>query len=336
MSGKSFTYTPTPFTTSYQEEVQRIVKELWDNDKNFFLLNGKQWLDQKTLQGHDGEFGINIFYDGKTIEAFINNEEKDRKEKVLNLKMNIGISNFEKFSLNMTTSNMVFDALISSLIYYFQDIVKLHIKIIEIYKSNLSMATKKYLCLAIIKKIDECIEDNSPKHNFMYPLNIIQDLQHVSEVYSWIDSFTIELALDAYREIRYYYEWLEKHKIEEKRFRDKISNIATNIKELRILTNAKPPFKEKLPRHPQDIIHELVSIYWDFYGREKKINDDGIQAIIKIISNYQRMPKKSIQRKIIEKHQQDIGQKFLEAKNNGATQEELTELLIKLNFEKKD
>jgi len=331
-------YNKVPFFTPFQEEAQSIIKELWAEQEGFLVNCGKLWLNEPNIK-IDNKIPTLLLYSrvGKSIDKSLIYEGED--ENYINNGFNIEIINFENYSpyetrkINILGTENEDHKSISLLVIMdmlwdnFLTISNLHEKIIKIYKSDLDKKTKKYCIVSIIDEIDTYIEENNYELCFKYSMEIIKDLNDLYLYHEWIkDSFIIRLALEAYQKITYYYKWLEKHKIEEKRFREKISTIIGMRKEYRILTSARPPFHERLPQHPQDILHGLVIEYVDYYGREK--TKDGIQAIVKIISNYARMPKKSKQLKNMEEFNKMIMDAATALREDGATKEEVTAFII--------
>lgn len=337
-----------PFTTPYQSEVQRIVKELWKEQEGFFHTHGKLWINQQ-VANFDNKFPLVKIYSkmGKSIDNHIIYQGND--EDYIEEGFHVEIMNFEKYShyedgyINIIGTEdedlkgIALYAIIDMLSYDYSTISNLHEKIIKIYKSNLDTKTQKSCIALIMKEIDNYIDQNSYKFNFKYQFEVIRNLNDLHLYYDWIeeeDSFIIQLALESYQEITYYNEWIFKHGVEEKRFKEKIQTIARSRQEIRKLTNARPPFHGKLPQHPQDIIYDLVSNYQEYYGRIKMMEDDGIQSIIKIISEYQRMPKKSIFKKALEREAQELDKEVIELRKKGLSKIEIAEYRVSRIFGK--
>ncbi len=327
---------PLPFTTQCQKETQQIVKTLWKEQQVFFKNNGKRWLDQE-IPERSKLSTINIYRIIVTSEnseyVYIRVKDLDKYSPYED-DQKIAIVDDEEKELMGTALIAIMDTYRN----HYHTINGLHQHIIEIYKSNLNISEQKYFIEKVIKEIDIYIDENIDQLAFIYPIEIIRDLNDIHLYHEWIeegDSFIMQLALEAYREISYYNEWIDKHKIEEKRFREKLATIMSNREELRKLTNAKPPFYDKIPQHPQDILHGLAFFYWDYYGETRTMSDDGVQAIIRIISEYKRMPKKSIQKKALEKYSLETSRIQNEMQENGATQDEIMNFIMDRAFGKK-
>ena len=102
--------------------------------------------------------------------------------------------------------------------------------------------------------------------------------------------------MEAYRGITYFNEWIEKHQIIEKHFREKKAKILNICEELQ--KHSKISLLT-LPFHPQDTLNTLFFAYSEYYHKDKE--DDAIQTIILIISNYKRIPKISKANKAFDK-----------------------------------
>ncbi|WP_415406906.1 hypothetical protein ACLHDG_14255 [Sulfurovum sp. CS9] len=334
-SGKTTPF-PLPFTTQYQKEAQQIVKTLWKEQQGFLENNGERWLNQEIPESSKVPT-INIY------RFVVENEDNCEYVyiKVKDLDKYSSYADDKKIRLTDEEKELMGAAIIAIMDIYkssYFSISELHRHIVEIHKSDLNISEQKYFIKKVIEELDIYIDNNIDELAFVYPIEMIRDLNDIHLYHEWIeegDSFIIQLALNAYREIAYYNEWLEKHKIEEKRFREKITTIMNNGRELRELTNAKPPFYNKLPKHPQDILHDLASNYWDYYEENRTMRDDGVQGIIKIISDYKRMPKKSIQKKALEKYSLETSRMQMKMKKNGATQDEITSFIMERAFGKK-
>ncbi len=316
---KEETYRAIPFTTLFQEEAQKIVKELWQNQEAFLNTHGKRWINQKPASKMNKKFPTVLIYSKikKGIDDKLIYECED--EYYVEKGFHVEIVDFENYSPvenryiniigtdNEELKGISLVAIMDILRYSYLEISNFHEKIIKIYKSNLDINVKKYCIKSIIEEIDCHIDKNSYKFNFKYSTEVIQSLNIMfknedkysyEEKHEWIvegDSFIAYLALEAYQKITYYSEWLDRHRIEHKHFKEKKENILTRYKEVIAYMDIKPPYAYgNIPEHPQDILYELVFNYLDYYKREEEIKDKGIQEIIKIISDYDdRMPKKS-------------------------------------------
>ncbi len=284
-----------PFTTNYQKEAQKIVKSLW-KDNNEVLHLGELWINTSIREVTEKEVIVYVLCDStdEKVQLLIENFEKyippyDADE---NYKVRISNNNIPLIKTSMF-------AIMDSLYSIFVEVYNLHKEIININNSNLDNKSKIFFIRLAMEEVDESLEKEKYLLNFTYPKNILEDLNDLHLYHDWIeenDSFFISLALEAYRGITYFNEWIEKHQIIEKHFKEKKAKILNICEELQ--KHSKISLLT-LPFHPQDTLNTLFFAYSEYYHKDKE--DDAIQTIISIISNYKRIPKISKANKAFDK-----------------------------------
>lgn len=338
-----------PFTTHYQEKAQKIIKELWKESEIFLTNFAKSWLHQQVIVNYNKETPTILIY--HTIE---NNDKlityNIDDENIENKNFNIEIVNFEKFfsysedtKVNVRGINdkniigISLIAIMDLLKPHYHIVAELHKNIIKISQTGLNQETQKYFIEKAVEDVETYLNEHCFELNFSYPADILRDLNDIYSNYDWVSSFDIFLAIEAYQNIIYFKQWIDKHKIEEKRYKEKKSSIYSNYSELIEYMNILPPYAyASLPRHPQDILQGLASNYYSFSGREKKMKDIGVQTIIEIISDYtERMPKKSKEQKRMELEQHIKMQIVGRMRHHKATDEEITNFIIFWDIEEK-
>lgn len=338
-----------PFSTPLQSKAQKVIKDLWDEQEPFLETFAQSWLNQNTFMGTFDEVAMLLYHDvreenDKTIYSF---DEDNVNKKNINIDVSycsdfspisnekniraIGIKDDDLIGVSLLT--------IANILHpYYQELSKLHQNILEISETNLSCNTKKYFIRRAVDDVEDYLNRHSFELSFTYPAELLKDLNNLYLTIDWIDdgdSFVIQLILEAYQRIEYYNQWVLKHKIDEKKFKDKILKIKRDYREVINYLEIRPSYDfGNIPEHPQNILHGLVSSFDDFYGVEKKLDDDGVQIIIKLISNYLRMPKKSKEIKALEAFQKETDVLVSNLKNNGATKEEILSFIIERNFGK--
>lgn len=90
-------YQRVPFTTHFQDEVQKTIKELWEDQEAFFYTHGKLWLNQKTTNFKKNQPTIFIYskleqdFNGDSVYE-CNDEDYGKQG------FNVEIINFENYS----------------------------------------------------------------------------------------------------------------------------------------------------------------------------------------------------------------------------------------------
>ncbi len=184
---------------------------------------------------------------------------------------------------------------------YYQDII-----LIGKLETN---TVQKWNILQILKKsLMNYINKHQFEINFKYSDSVLRDLNDIIDYnYPWMDNnpiLVLQIALEAHRDIEYFYMWTKRHKYTKKNFITKRNTLLNKIKSLQEYTNI--PVDIKIPDRPQDIRYKLERRYWDYFGEELSLSDDGVNNIFNIISNNMKNPGKSKEWK----EQEDFASQF--------------------------
>lgn len=223
---------------------------------------------------------------------------------------------------------------------YYEDIEAHHKQIIATYKSDIAEPEKQSIILHLVNKLNDYIEDNIYELSFQYPQDLTEDLNYLHERTDWLDNndpIAVKYALEAFVEIEYYNQWMERHKIPLKKFQETMKIIENNLDEVKKYggnitkeLNNKPTNTHnnlRFPRHPQNIIYSLYENYYDYYGKE--YDTSFIQDTIPIISSYKRAPKRPTVRETDLIHLEKSQNIYNKMKENGATEKELSVYFLK-------